>query len=74
MLKGISLGFVSSDDAGYGRAVAAIVIALVLVRLVLSPFVPLAYDEAYYWLWSKHPSDPKCRIAGSGRSSSRSSP
>jgi 4-amino-4-deoxy-L-arabinose transferase-like glycosyltransferase len=29
-------------------------LALVAARLVLAAIIPLAADEAYYWLWSKH--------------------
>jgi 4-amino-4-deoxy-L-arabinose transferase-like glycosyltransferase len=30
------------------------VIALVALRLVASALTPLTFDEAYYWMWSKH--------------------
>src|SRR4029079_13540323 len=30
------------------------IIASILVRGVVAAFTPLSYDEAYYWLWSKH--------------------
>ncbi|WP_298257036.1 glycosyltransferase family 39 protein [Bradyrhizobium sp.] len=30
------------------------VVALVLVRLVAAAWTPLTFDEAYYWIWSKH--------------------
>ncbi|RTL51118.1 MAG: glycosyltransferase family 39 protein [Bradyrhizobiaceae bacterium] len=36
------------------RRTAWIVGALVLVRLIVAAFTPLAFDEAYYWTWSKH--------------------
>jgi 4-amino-4-deoxy-L-arabinose transferase-like glycosyltransferase len=32
----------------------ATVLALVLVRLIFAAVIPLAFDEAYYWTWSKH--------------------
>lgn len=38
-----------------GRAAIAIVLGLTLLRFALAPFVPLAYDEAYYWRWSLYP-------------------
>jgi hypothetical protein len=38
----------------YRIAVAAVIAALVLVRLIAAAFVPLAFDEALYWRWSKH--------------------
>jgi 4-amino-4-deoxy-L-arabinose transferase-like glycosyltransferase len=31
-----------------------LVLALVAARLILAAIMPLAADEAYYWLWSKH--------------------
>ena len=30
------------------------VLALVALRLVAAAFTPLTFDEAYYWMWSKH--------------------
>ena len=32
----------------------AIIGALILLRLVTAAFLPLSFDEAYFWLWSKH--------------------
>lgn len=29
--------------------------ALVLIRAAVAALAPLAFDEAYYWLWSQHP-------------------
>lgn len=34
--------------------VALVVAALVALRLGCAAFTPLAFDEAYYWTWSKH--------------------
>src|SRR5208282_2930478 len=34
------------------RALAAFIAALTLIRLGLAAAVPLAPDEAYYWVWS----------------------
>src|SRR5664279_4229347 len=31
-----------------------IVLALVALRLVAAAWTPLTFDEAYYWMWSKH--------------------
>src|SRR3954462_2253792 len=31
-----------------------IVLALVALRLVAAAFPPITFDEAYYWMWSKH--------------------
>lgn len=42
------------DTARYGRRVAALILGLVAVRLVCAAWAPLAFDEAYYWLWSKN--------------------
>ena len=30
------------------------VLALVALRLVAGAFTPITFDEAYYWMWSKH--------------------
>src|SRR5438132_12834894 len=30
------------------------VAALVALRLVAAAWTPLTFDEAYYWMWSKH--------------------
>src|SRR6202008_4061773 len=30
------------------------VAALVVLRLVAAAFTPLTFDEAYYWMWSRH--------------------
>ena len=30
------------------------VAALIALRLVAAAFTPLTFDEAYYWMWSKH--------------------
>ena len=42
------------DRLGSARNVALTVLALVLLRLVVSAITPLTFDEAYYWTWSKH--------------------
>src|SRR3954471_8933429 len=31
-----------------------IVLALVALRLVAAALTPITFDEAYYWMWSKH--------------------
>ncbi|KAA0076491.1 glycosyltransferase family 39 protein [Tardiphaga sp. P9-11] len=36
------------------RGTAAVVVGLVLLRLVAAAWTPLTFDEAYYWMWSKH--------------------
>src|SRR6266704_6784797 len=30
------------------------ILALVAVRLVAAAYTPITFDEAYYWMWSKH--------------------
>src|SRR5205085_11875508 len=30
------------------------VTALIVLRLVAAAWTPLTFDEAYYWMWSKH--------------------
>src|SRR3981081_1326481 len=30
------------------------ILALVALRLVPAAWTPLTFDEAYYWMWSKH--------------------
>ena len=36
------------------RGIAVAVTALIGLRIVLAAVLPLSFDEAYYWLWSKH--------------------
>ena len=36
------------------RNTALTVLALVVLRLVAAAWTPLTFDEAYYWMWSKH--------------------
>src|SRR6266481_6973736 len=36
------------------RNTAVTVLALVALRLVGATWTPLTFDEAYYWMWSKH--------------------
>jgi hypothetical protein len=44
----------SPNDARLVRNTALTVLALVALRLVAAAFTPLTFDEAYYWMWSKH--------------------
>src|SRR5947199_964717 len=30
------------------------ILALVGLRLIAAAFTPITFDEAYYWMWSKH--------------------
>ena len=36
------------------RGTVLTVLALALLRLVAAAYTPLTFDEAYYWMWSKH--------------------
>src|ERR1700742_5214141 len=42
------------SDARFVRNTSLTVAALVLLRLVAAFWTPLTFDEAYYWVWSKH--------------------
>jgi 4-amino-4-deoxy-L-arabinose transferase-like glycosyltransferase len=45
----------SPDDIRLVRNTSLTVLALVVLRLVAAAWTPLTFDEAYYWMWSKHP-------------------
>lgn len=36
------------------RGTVLTVLGLVVLRLVAATYTPLAFDEAYYWMWSQH--------------------
>ena len=44
----------TAPDQRLVRGTAAIVVGLIVLRLVASAWTPLTFDEAYYWMWSKH--------------------
>jgi 4-amino-4-deoxy-L-arabinose transferase-like glycosyltransferase len=44
----------SPADQRLVRNTFLIVLALVALRLVAAAVTPLTFDEAYYWMWSKH--------------------
>jgi 4-amino-4-deoxy-L-arabinose transferase-like glycosyltransferase len=44
----------SANEAGLVRNTMLTILALVALRLVAAAFTPLTFDEAYYWMWSKH--------------------
>src|SRR6202049_3662641 len=44
----------SPNEARLVRNTSLIVLALVAWRLVAAAGTPLTFDEAYYWMWSKH--------------------
>jgi len=41
-------------DVRMVRNTALTVLALVAMRLIAAAFTPITFDEAYYWMWSKH--------------------
>src|SRR5271154_2747295 len=44
----------SPADTRLIRNTSFIILALVALRLVAAAWTPLTFDEAYYWMWSKH--------------------
>src|SRR6202166_1910438 len=42
------------SDVRLVRNTAATILALVVLRLAAAAWTPLTFDEAYYWMWSKH--------------------
>ena len=44
----------SANEGRLVRNTVLTVVALVALRLVAAAFTPLTFDEAYYWMWSKH--------------------
>jgi 4-amino-4-deoxy-L-arabinose transferase-like glycosyltransferase len=44
----------SLSEARLARSTALTILALVALRLVAAAWTPLTFDEAYYWMWSKH--------------------
>jgi 4-amino-4-deoxy-L-arabinose transferase-like glycosyltransferase len=44
----------SPNDARLVLNTAWMVAALVVLRLAAAAWTPLTFDEAYYWMWSKH--------------------
>ncbi len=44
----------SPDEARVVRNTALAILGLVVLRLVAAAWTPLTFDEAYYWMWSKH--------------------
>ena len=44
----------SVNEGRLVRNTVLTVLALVVLRLVAAAFTPLTFDEAYYWMWSKH--------------------
>jgi 4-amino-4-deoxy-L-arabinose transferase-like glycosyltransferase len=44
----------TAHDARLVRNTSLVILALVALRLVAAAWTPLTFDEAYYWMWSKH--------------------
>ncbi len=44
----------SPNEARLARNTSLTVVALVALRLAGAAWTPLTFDEAYYWMWSKH--------------------
>ncbi|MBV9458508.1 MAG: glycosyltransferase family 39 protein, partial [Bradyrhizobium sp.] len=44
----------SPADSRLVRNTCLTVLALVALRLVAAAWTPITFDEAYYWVWSKH--------------------
>jgi Dolichyl-phosphate-mannose-protein mannosyltransferase len=44
----------SPNETRLVRKTVLIVVALVALRLMGAAWTPLTFDEAYYWMWSKH--------------------
>src|SRR3982075_716089 len=42
------------NEARLARNTALAILALVALRLLAAAFTPITFDEAYYWMWSKH--------------------
>ncbi|MGJ4894775.1 glycosyltransferase family 39 protein [Bradyrhizobium oligotrophicum] len=43
-----------AEDARLVRNVWLTIAGLVVVRLIAAAVTPITFDEAYYWMWSKH--------------------
>ena len=44
----------SASEGRLVRNTVLTILALVALRLVAAAWTPLTFDEAYYWMWSKH--------------------
>jgi hypothetical protein len=44
----------SPHEVRLARNTALTILALVALRLAAAAWTPLTFDEAYYWMWSKH--------------------
>jgi 4-amino-4-deoxy-L-arabinose transferase-like glycosyltransferase len=50
----VGVGGAASPERRYVTVVAVVILVLVGVRLACAGLTPLSFDEALYWLWSKH--------------------
>ena len=50
----VAFGSAALPERRYETTVAVIIVLLVGVRLAVAAFTPLSFDEALYWVWSKH--------------------
>jgi Dolichyl-phosphate-mannose-protein mannosyltransferase len=44
----------SAGDGRLARNTSLTILALVALRLIAAAMTPITFDEAYYWMWSKH--------------------
>jgi hypothetical protein len=44
----------SQNEGRLVRNTVLTILALVMLRLIAAALTPLTFDEAYYWMWSKH--------------------
>ncbi len=42
------------NDVRIVRNTSLLIVGLVVLRLLAAAWTPLTFDEAYYWMWSKH--------------------
>jgi hypothetical protein len=47
-------GLTAAQEPHPARGVVMTIVGLVLLRLAAAAWTPLTFDEAYYWMWSKH--------------------
>src|SRR6185436_1317882 len=44
----------SPNEARVALNTGVVILGLVALRLIAAAFTPITFDEAYYWMWSKH--------------------
>jgi 4-amino-4-deoxy-L-arabinose transferase-like glycosyltransferase len=44
----------TANDVRIVRNTSVLILAMVLLRCLAAAWTPLTFDEAYYWMWSKH--------------------